>query len=302
MSPKLIHGVYAAVLTPRLDDGSLDVETFRGLVQFLLDKGIQGFAVNGATGEFPVTAPADLRTQLQVLREVSGGSARMLCGVGSASLAQSLALVRIAEAELAHGLLIPAPFFFRYGQEDVAAWATEIANSSRLPSLLYNLPQFATGFEAETVQKLVDNSLSQDTPKILGIKDSSGSLGILQALTESQPSACRIVGNDSALAPALEAGVCDGVVSGVACVLPEVILALYAAKPGTPEFQRASGLLNEFLDKLGPFPTPWGLKWIAEARKLLTARFAQPVAPARLQAAHGLQNWFTNWLSQATKA
>jgi hypothetical protein len=78
-----------------------------------------------------------------------------------------------------------------------------------------------------------------------------------------------------------------------------VILALYGAKPGSEAFQTASGLLDEFLEQLAPFPTPWGLKWVAEGRGLMEARFAQPVAPERRDAAKRLQQWMVDWLPNA---
>ena len=89
--------------------------------------------------------------------------------------------------------------------------------------LLYNLPQFTSGLSKETVRRLI-----LEVPNIIGIKDSSGSLDILSDLTAHNVETCRIVGNDSALALALTQRVCDGVVSGVACALPETIQALYA--------------------------------------------------------------------------
>ncbi len=103
-------------------------------------------------------------------------------------------------------------------------------------------------------------------------------LDILRDLTAHGVDTCRIVGNDSVLAPALIEGICDGVVSGVATALPEVILELYGQnqQTGSAEFRRASRLLDEFIAQLEPFPTPWGLKWIVEARGILHRNIGEP--------------------------
>ena len=61
-------------------------------------------------------------------------------------------------------------------------------------------------------------------PNIIGIKDSSGSLDHTRRIASR---ACRIVGDDSVLVPALDAGLCDAVVSGVAGVLPELTTLLF---------------------------------------------------------------------------
>jgi 4-hydroxy-tetrahydrodipicolinate synthase len=233
-----------------------------------------------------------LRVILGTVRDAGGVEAKILCGAGAAGSAQAIELAGIAEQEGAHGLLLPMPYFFPYQQGDLESFCRTVAAAARLPILLYNLPQFSSGLDKTTVRTLI-----AEVPNIIGIKDSSGSLDILRDLTLHNVEACRIVGNDSALGPALMEQVCDGVVSGVACALPELILALYAQaeRVGSAEFNRASGLLSEFIEQLDAFPTPWGLKWIVEARGICNASFAQPVNSHRLAQAAAMAEWFRRW-------
>src|SRR6185295_17397103 len=95
--------------------------------------------------------------------------------------------------------------------------------------------------------------------------------------------ACRIVGSDGVLAQALREKACDGVVSGVAGVYPELITRLYAAgaDASATEFAEASAAVDEYLTQVGPFPVPWGLKWTAEARAIHSAWFDQPISAER---------------------
>jgi 4-hydroxy-tetrahydrodipicolinate synthase len=291
---KLTQGVYAAVLTPRLTDGATDGPALRALLRFLLGHGVSRFAINGATGEFCLTTPEQLREVLAIVREEGGPDAKVLCGVGGAGLAQVVELTHVAEQAKVQGLLLPMPYFFPYSQDDLMTFCTEAANATRLPMLLYNLPQFTSGLAVETVLTLV-----RDVKNIVGIKDSSGSLEIVEALTQQIPEACRIIGNDSALAPALFAGSCDGVVSGVACVLPRLITALFHATPGGDAFSGYTAQLGEFIEQLNGFPTPWGLKWAAEAQEVLSASFAQPVSAARLAQAEAFMQWCREWIPMA---
>ena len=296
MSSKLVQGVYAAVLTPRRADDSIDQAALAGLIRFLMAKGIHSFAMNGATGEFCLTTPAQLQTILTTVQEASDGAAEILCGVGAPGVAGAKELAAIAQAAQVKALLLPMPCFFPYQQQDLDLFSREVAASTTLPVLLYNLPQFTSGLDKETVRRLI-----LEVPNIIGIKDSSGSLDILSDLTSHNIDACRIVGNDSALAPALEQCVCDGVVSGVACALPEVIQALYAVgeQTGSPEFANASRLLDEFIGQLAGAPTPWGLKWMAEARGILTATFSQPVTTQRQEQGRRMAAWLHKWLPDA---
>ena len=87
------------------------------------------------------------------------------------------------------------------------------------------------------------------------------------------------------------------VVSGVACVLPELIRAIFGEREDTSsaQFTQLSELLDEFRDQLSRAPVPWALKWIAEARGICTAAFSQPLAEVRRQQGRDLIEWFRQW-------
>lgn len=296
MTEKRFSGVYAAVLTPRQSDDSVDTAALTRLVLFLISKGIRSFALNGATGEFCLTTTKHLQSMLRTVRDAGDGSVQILCGVGAPSLSLVTDLAAAAEEEGAAGLLLPMPYFFRYEQEDLDAFCRKAAKSTGLPILLYNLPQFSTGIEKETVRTLIT-----DVPNIVGIKDSGGSLEILRHLTEHQVHACRIVGNDPVLRPALAEGVCDGVVSGIACVLPELITQLYAqnCRAASSDFDDSWRLLREIVRELDALPTPWALKWIAEARGIFHPTFAQSLSRSRQRGGAALKTWFFDWFHSA---
>lgn len=290
--PKVVHGVFAAVSTPRQPGGRFDADAFRASLTFLLERGIRGVALNGATGEYCVTTPDELRQILAVAQPVLTGSAEWVVGIGSASLRGCLDNAKRAVDGGAKGVLLPMPHFFTYAQDDLIAFGTAVAQHVPIPILLYNLPQFTNGLDPATVQTLMANC-----PNIVGIKDSSGSLDILHVLTSALPDACRIVGNDSALADALRQHVVDGVISGVAGVLPELILSLYELENQTDsaEFERKEALLVEFIHRINALPTPWGLKIIGESRGIAPASFSLPLSARRMVQKQALQDWFRSW-------
>jgi 4-hydroxy-tetrahydrodipicolinate synthase len=295
MTGKLVHGVYAALLSPRLPNDSIDRASLARLVEFHLDHEVTRFAINGATGEFCLTTPEDLRTLFSEVHRIVG-KPEILCGIGAAGIAASLELAKIAEGEGASALLLSMPYFFPYQQEDLEAFVHEVAGAVRLPILLYNLPEFTSGLEPETVCRLI-----RDIPNVIGIKDSGRSLETLRLLTAQQIRACRIVGNDGLLVDALREGVCDGVVSGVACVMPELITGIVreSVNCNSVEFTDLARKLDEFREQLDRFPTPWGLKWMAQARAVLNATFSQPLGARRLQQGLDAVSWYRQWASNA---
>lgn len=296
MARTSVKGIFAAVLVPRDEAGKIDERILNEHLGFLQSKGIEQFALNGATGEFCRVSPRELEGQLRLTRARIAPKADLLCGVGAACLKDALELAQVASDGGATALLAPMPYFFPYKQEDLEAFAGELADRSPLPVLLYNLPQFTSGLETETTLRLL-----REHENLVGVKDSSGSLETVRAITREGLPVTRIIGNDGALAQALREGVCDGVVSGVACALPEVIRALFALKAGEASFEQAANLLQEFIQQIDVLPTPWGLKVIAEARKLAKATFPMPLSAHRAEQSRTMQSWFTGWLDGALR-
>jgi 4-hydroxy-tetrahydrodipicolinate synthase len=284
----IVQGVYAAVLIPRFPDGELDTGGFRAILEFLRRKGVLKVVVNGATGEYCLTTAEELAGMLAICGETQPGG-EVMCGIGAAGLPGCLELGRIAIDGGARALLLPMPHFFPYAQGDLQAFCAAVAARLDAPILLYNLPRFTTPLELGTVRRLIAS-----VPNILGIKDSSGSLDILGGLSSG---ACRIVGDDSVLVAALDAGLCDAVVSGVAGVVPELTTFLYEQR-NSAAYPLAVELLDELIRHLSPFPVPWGLKLIAECRGIIPAWFSQPLSAARAAQASEFRAWFRGWWAQ----
>jgi 4-hydroxy-tetrahydrodipicolinate synthase len=287
MSDKLVRGVFAAVITPRRPDGSLDEASFECLLAFLIDHQVKGVVVNGATGEYCLNSVDEVATLTRLAVTAAAGRVRVLSGVGAPGLSGAVANGVAALRAGADGLLLPAPHFFPFSQDDVTAFFCDAAARLPAPILLYNIPQFTTGMTLHTVARVMDAC-----PNVVGVKDSSGSLDLLRDMTCDAPSSCRVVGNDGVLVRAMEQQVLDGVISGVACVLPELIVRLFAGED-------SASRLDEFIAAISPFPVPWALKWIAESRGLAPVWFAQPVSATRAAEACELQRWFTAWVQES---
>jgi 4-hydroxy-tetrahydrodipicolinate synthase len=284
-----VTGVFAAVLTPRNADGDIDGRALEHSLQFLMSKGIEGFALNGATGEFCITTPQEFETILQVTADATRGKASFIAGIGAASERTAVQLGKIASRSGAAALLLPMPYFFPYSQDDLSAYCRSVAARLDSSILLYNLPQFSSGLLPQTTANLIT-----ECDNIVGIKDSSGSLDTVRLLTRNNISSCRIIGNDGALPGALQERLCDGVVSGVACVLPELMQALYkAGRNRTSQIDELTAQLHDFIVQLDVLPVPWGLKVIAEMRSLSQANYALTLSGSRMQNIAAFQQWFT---------
>lgn len=294
-----IGGVVAAALLPRDGAGRPMWETFESSLAFLKARGAAGICVNGATGEYAGATAGERRQAVTLARKVMGDVGLVVSGAGACSLPEAVSRARDAEEEGADAHLVPGPHFFPYSQEDLREFYLQVAAAVSRPVLIYNLPQFTNGVDKPLALELI-----RGEERIAGIKDSSGRLDILEALTSGGPDdAVRFVGNDSVLAEALRNRWATGGISGVASVLPEVILALWhsSADTSSEEFAAAERLLDEYIVQLGPWPTPWGLKLTAECRGLGPASTALPLSAVRRTQAEAFRAWFEPWWAGAAE-
>src|ERR1043166_3312408 len=106
MMEKLVNDVFAAVLTPRDKSDRLDEAYFSRNIEFLVQRGVRGLVLNGATGEYALTTSEELARMLAIAKSVAAGRARIFCGIGSAGLRGSIQTGDIALKSGASALLL----------------------------------------------------------------------------------------------------------------------------------------------------------------------------------------------------
>jgi len=293
MMPAL-SGVIAAAVTPHGKRGDEpDIGATLELIDFLCAAGVDGIALLGSTGEF-VNLNVDDRVRLVYLA-VKRSRVPVLAGVSHSTLDGALALAREAASAGAEGLLLMPPYFFRYQQPEIREFYLRFAASlSHAPPVyLYNIPAFTSGIAVATAAELLA------TRRFAGIKDSSGGWEYFESLNGARNGHpfTLLVGHDSIFARARRAGA-DGVVSGVACAVPELLLALDRAvqQQAEAEAARLDARLHEFVGRLDHFPTPVAIKAALAARGLKTGPLPVPLANETLAALEEFTAWFKDWL------
>jgi 4-hydroxy-tetrahydrodipicolinate synthase len=288
-----LSGVFTALITPIDDDGRADLAVFDRVLDFVVERGVDGVVVGGGTAEYPHFEAAD-RAALagRAIRRMAGRGTVITC-VGTSSIQSTLRLARSAADSGSDALLIPMPYFFRYEQQDLVAFCEEVCRSVSTPCLLYNLPSFTNGLDTDTILHLLET-----VPNLIGLKDSSGDTANLAPLGEArrQRSFSLFVGDDSLLLGALQAG-WDGVVSGIGCFVPELIAAVYRNyKAGNKEraahFQT---ILDELIEHVVRLPIPWGVRVGLAVRGIPNGPMHVPPSPARRREMEALRGWLKNW-------
>jgi len=289
-----LAGLFAAVVTPIDDRGQLDLDTFDRLVDAAVDSGASGICIAGATGEYPHFESPDRK---RVIRRAAARLPRdraLLVGIGGSSMRHTIELGHEAMDAGSRALLLPMPMFFRYEQQDLAAFAENVSLDLKGPTLLYDLPGFTNGLEPETVLDLL-----RSQPFIVGIKDSSGCEDHLGqfASERGQDPWTLLVGDDRLFTDGLRAG-WNGGVSGIAGICPELLVGLYRSfREGRhDEIVRFQGLLDELIDRISIFPTPWGIRIGLAARGIDTGMLPLPLTSPRRAQIEAFTAWLPGWL------
>ena len=298
--PSQLEGVFAAAVTPhRLEGHAADFGAMLELVDFLAQSGVKGTVVLGSTGEFLHVKPSERARIVQFA--VKRSRVPIIAGVSHSTLDGALELASEAITSGVAAILLMPPHFFRYDQSDITEFyrrfSVEIGRTD-IPILLYNIPQFTSGIAFETVRELIDSG------RYAGIKDSSGDWEFFLQLAalRAQRGFTLFVGNDAIFPQARQAGA-DGVVSGCACAIPELLVKLDAAiKSGdAARTEMLTGLLNEFIAWTNRFPTPVAIKVATAARGLKVGPLAVPLRSEKCLALDEFQSWFRGWFPAILK-
>src|SRR5262249_22415879 len=157
----------AALTTPRTDRGVLDLETFDRHLDLLVEAGIDGICLGGATSEYPQVGIEERQQLIRRAARRLPANQALLVAVGAPSIDQVVHLAAGAFEQGSRGVLLPMPFFFRYQQHDLSAYAATLSRRVGGACLLYDLPEFTNALAPETVLDLL-----AEEPALVGIKDS----------------------------------------------------------------------------------------------------------------------------------
>ena len=160
-----------AMVTPMHLDGTISEPGLTSLVDHLLATGCDGVVVGGTTGESPTLTEAEAARLVAAVTAQTKNQARVLAGIGTYDTAASIRRARDAEACGADALLLVCPYYSRPTQAGVVAHCVAVADATRLPVMLYDVPaRTGIAMEAPTLVELAGH------PRIRAVKDAKGDL------------------------------------------------------------------------------------------------------------------------------
>jgi 4-hydroxy-tetrahydrodipicolinate synthase len=201
-------GVGTALVTPFQKNGSVDEAAMARLVRRQIDAGVHFVSPCGTTGESPTLDRREKARVVEIVLLEAGGRVPVLAGAGGYDTHEVIEQVRDVEALGADGILSVAPYYNKPSQEGLYQHYKAIAESTRLPIVLYNVPgRTGVNIEVRTVARLAA------IPNIVGIKEASGNVVQMSEIVGAVPEDFLLVGGDDPLTVAVMAIGGRGIIS-----------------------------------------------------------------------------------------
>lgn len=276
----LFCGVATALATPMLNNGDIDFEAYKNLVQFQLESGIKALIVAGTTGE---SATLTIDEKLELLKralEIRGDKydCQIILGTGSNNTKIAIEHTKLAKENGADLALVVTPYYNKTSQAGLIAHYRAIADAVDIPIILYNVPgRTGLSIQPETVAELAKHK------NIVALKDATGDMKYLTKLRTLLGENSDFVlysGDDGTFFDFLMHGG-NGVISVVSNCLPKAFSNIYELyqKGNIIESRKIQNKLGSFISMLFSDVSPTPLKAVLKIMGYGGENFRLPLVP-----------------------
>lgn len=170
MSYPLFSRSNTALVTPMLEDGTVDEKGFAEFVNWQIEQGTHGLVPVGTTGESPTLTHAEHKRVVEICVEVAAGRVPVMAGAGSNNTVEAIEFAQHAEKVGADGILVVTPYYNKPSQRGLKAHFSAIAEATSLPVFIYNIP----GRSIIDMTPDTMGELAHRYENIAGVKDATG--------------------------------------------------------------------------------------------------------------------------------
>lgn len=213
----IFTGAGVAIVTPMKPNGEVNYEAFARHIEFQIENHTDAIIVCGTTGEASTLTHEEHLDCIRFCVKQVAGRIPVIAGTGSNCTETAIYLSQEAEKAGVDGLLLVTPYYNKATQNGLKEHFTMIANSVKVPIILYNIPgRTGVNMLPETIV-----SLCGEVPNIVGVKDATGNLGqFVKLMTLAKGKVDVYSGNDDQIVPLLSMGA-KGVISVLSNIAPQ---------------------------------------------------------------------------------
>ena len=262
----MLQGSMVAIVTPMFEDGSLDLDALRALIDWHIDAGTDGIVIVGTTGESPTVDVAEHCLLIKTTVEHVAGRIAVVAGTGANSTSEAIELTAKAKTLGVDACLLVTPYYNKPTQTGLYQHFAAVAAAVDIPQILYNVPgRTSCDMSNDTVLRLAS------IKNIVGIKDATGGIErgtdlLLRAKLMPENGDFAIYSGDDATGMALMLLGGHGVISVTANVAPKLMHEMCVAamagsvKKACEINAKLFGLHQKLFVEANPIPVKWVLQ------------------------------------------
>ena len=280
----MITGSLVALITPMLDNGEVDYDGLRKLIDWHIDQGTDCIGVVGTTGESPTVSVQEHCDIIRVSVEQARGRVPIMAGCGANSTSEAIELARYAKDVGADCQLQVVPYYNKPTQEGMYQHFKAISEAVDLPMVLYNVPgRTVADMQHDTVMRLAE------LPGIVGIKEATGDINRALWLIKKAPADFAIYSGDDPTAVALILLGGHGNISVTANIAPKAMSELCAAalrgdaKDAAAKQLALMPLHKALFVEANPIPVKWASARMGLSKHAIRLPMTQLTASAQAE-------------------
>jgi 4-hydroxy-tetrahydrodipicolinate synthase len=258
------------------EDGSLDFQSLKSLLDWHIAEGTDAIVIVGTTGESPTVTVEEHCELIKVAIEHVAGRIPVIAGTGGNSTSEAIELTAYAKQAGADASLQVVPYYNRPTQDGMVQHFTRIAESVDLPVILYNVPgRTVADMSNDTIVRL------SSVPGIVGVKDATGNIARGTELLRAVPKSFAVYSGDDATAMALMFCGGKGNISVTANVAPRAMheLCVAAMAGRVAEAVAINDKLIPLHNRLFVEPNPVPVKWALQQMGRIQSGIRLPLVP-----------------------
>lgn len=256
-----LRGSLVAIVTPMREDGALDLDSFRKLIDWHIREGTDGILVVGTTGESPTVDFEEHRLLIDTAVKHAAKRIPIIAGTGANSTREAIELALHAKKAGAEMSLSVVPYYNKPSQEGLYRHFRAIAEAVDIPHILYNVPgRTVADLQTDTTLRLAE------VPNIVGIKDATADVQRGAELLRRKPADFCVYSGDDATGLALMLLGGDGVISVTANVAPRLMHEMCKdaisgnVNAAREVNQKLLGLHRHLFCEANPIPAKWAVR------------------------------------------
>lgn len=273
-------GMGVALITPFKKDGSIDYDALRRLIEYQIQNGTDYFVILGTTAETPTLSDEEKNTLVKFILSQINQRVPVVLGLGGNCTQAIVEKIRATDFSQIDAILSVAPYYNKPSQEGIYQHYKKIAEASKVPVILYNVPgRTGVNISPSTILRLAN-----DFKNIIGVKEASGNFSQIDEIIKNRPRDFLVIsGDDGITFPLITLGAV-GVISVIGNAFPKefsrmVQLALNGDYDGAREIHYR---FSELIDLLFVDGNPAGVKSMLSVMGFIENELRLPLVPTTI--------------------